>query len=123
MGLPHLRARPLFQPTGGTWAPLPPQTPRANALPGATLGLTTAPAARAEVAVTTVDLLAPMGLQVNAAGPLLVRADSAGHRIVAVNAPTSSISLIDGALWLADPLSGRVFALRPSKGLAPPPVE
>lgn len=43
----------------------------------------------------TVDLLAPLGLQVNAAGPLLVRLDPARDRLVVANTLSSSVTLID----------------------------
>lgn len=43
----------------------------------------------------TVDLLAPLGLQVNAAGPLLVRLDPARNRLVVANTLSSSVTLID----------------------------
>ncbi len=46
--------------------------------------------------VKTVDFLAPMGLTVNGAGPLLVKADAARNRIFLVNTLTSSVSVIDG---------------------------
>ena len=45
--------------------------------------------------VTKVDLLAPMGLQVNAAGPLLIRMDAERNRLVMANTLTSSVSFID----------------------------
>ncbi|MBS1241626.1 MAG: hypothetical protein H6R40_1053, partial [Gemmatimonadetes bacterium] len=47
--------------------------------------------------VKTVDFLSPMGLKVNGAGPLLVRADAARNRVLLVNTLTSSVSVIDGA--------------------------
>lgn len=53
--------------------------------------------ARPDVSVTTVDLLATMGLRVNAAGPILVAADDVRHRLVVANSLTSTISIIDGA--------------------------
>ena len=45
--------------------------------------------------VKTVDLLAPMGLKANAAGPLLVRMDAERNRLVMANTLTSSVSIID----------------------------
>jgi DNA-binding beta-propeller fold protein YncE len=45
--------------------------------------------------VKKVDLLAPLGLTVNAAGPLLVRMDEARQRLVVANTLTSSLTLID----------------------------
>lgn len=45
--------------------------------------------------VARVDLLAPMGLQVNAAGPLLVRMDAGRDRLVVANTLSSSLTLID----------------------------
>ncbi len=49
----------------------------------------------ADVAVREVDLLADTGIAVNAAGPLLVRADPARHRMVAADTLTSTITLVD----------------------------
>jgi YVTN family beta-propeller protein len=51
----------------------------------------------AEVNVTTYDLLRTAGLEVNAAGPMLVKADPARNRIVVVNAISSSLTIINGA--------------------------
>ncbi|MCX6553487.1 MAG: hypothetical protein NTZ12_00505, partial [Candidatus Aminicenantes bacterium] len=45
--------------------------------------------------VTKVDLLASLGLEVNAAGPLLVRMDAARHRLLVANTLSSSLTLID----------------------------
>ncbi len=45
--------------------------------------------------VTKVDLLAPMGLQINAAGPLLIKMDAERNRLVMANTLTSSVSVID----------------------------
>jgi DNA-binding beta-propeller fold protein YncE len=45
--------------------------------------------------VKRVDFLAGIGLQVNGAGPLLVRMDPARNRLVVANTLTSSVSLID----------------------------
>jgi DNA-binding beta-propeller fold protein YncE len=50
---------------------------------------------RAACEVIKVDLLAPLGLQVNGAGPLLVRMDPLRDRLVLANTLTSSVSLID----------------------------
>ena len=41
------------------------------------------------------DFLAPMGLQVNAAGPVLVVADPPRGRILAANANSSSFTVVD----------------------------
>ncbi len=49
----------------------------------------------AALKVTKVDLLAPIGLQVNAAGPLLIRIDAGRNRLVMANTLTSSVSVID----------------------------
>jgi len=46
--------------------------------------------------VKKVDFLAPMGLTVNGAGPLLVKADPARDRLVLVHTHTSSLSVIQG---------------------------
>lgn len=51
----------------------------------------------AEVRVTTVDLLADQGLEVNGAGPLLVMTDIERNRVIAPCTLSSSISIIDGA--------------------------
>lgn len=48
------------------------------------------------VQVKKVDFLAPMGLSVNGAGPLLVRADRVRNRVVLVHTNTSSLSIISG---------------------------
>ena len=45
--------------------------------------------------VRTVDFIEKMGLEVNGAGPLLVRMDAERGRVVLVNTNTSSVSLID----------------------------
>jgi DNA-binding beta-propeller fold protein YncE len=45
--------------------------------------------------VTKVDFLAPLGLKVNAAGPLLVRLDAPRQRLVVANTLSSSVTLID----------------------------
>ncbi len=45
--------------------------------------------------VKKVDLLAPLGLRVNGAGPLLVRMDPPRDRLVLANTLTSSVTLID----------------------------
>ncbi len=50
---------------------------------------------RAAYEVRKVDLLAPMGLQVNGAGPLLVRMDPLRDRLVLANTLTSSVTLIN----------------------------
>ncbi len=47
--------------------------------------------------ITRVDLLAPLGLKVNAAGPLLVRMDAVRNRLVVANTLSSSVTLIDCA--------------------------
>ncbi len=46
--------------------------------------------------ITRVDLLASLGLKVNAAGPLLVRMDAERNRLVVANTLSSSVTLIDG---------------------------
>ncbi len=46
--------------------------------------------------VKKVDFLAPLGLSVNGAGPLLVRADRVRNRVILVHTNTSSISIIAG---------------------------
>lgn len=60
--------------------------------------------------VRRADLLAPLGLTVNAAGPLLIGADPERGRIVLAYTQTSSLSLIDSASRKVTniPLSGRM---------------
>jgi len=62
-------------------------------------GLAAGPAsmtcAAADGTMKKVDLLAAAGLQVNAAGPLLVRMDTLRDRLVVANTLTSSVTLID----------------------------
>ena len=60
--------------------------------------------------VKTVDFLAPLGLKVNGAGPLLVKADATRNRVLLVNTLTSSVSVIDGATHAVAniPIGGRV---------------
>jgi len=50
---------------------------------------------RAEIRVTEVNFLESLGLDVNGAGPLLVKCDRAANRTILVNTYTSSITLID----------------------------
>jgi hypothetical protein len=45
--------------------------------------------------VTKVDLLTSLGLEINAAGPLLVRMDAARQRLIVANTLSSSLTLID----------------------------
>lgn len=68
------------------------------------------PSARAGAKVTTVDFLAPRKLRVNGAGPVLVKADPARHRIVLANTYTSSVSVIAGPDHQVSniPLAGRI---------------
>ncbi|MFH1177414.1 MAG: hypothetical protein V1750_08400 [Acidobacteriota bacterium] len=61
------------------------------------VGLATAAVAVQPEPVITVDLLRLAGVDVNGAGPLLVRADPPHNRIVLANTLTSSVSIIDGA--------------------------
>ena len=60
--------------------------------------------------VVEVDFLKDLGLEVNGAGPLLVKADPVRNRVVLVNTYTSSISLIDGASHAVEniPIQSRV---------------
>ncbi|MDD3643375.1 MAG: hypothetical protein PHQ19_07945, partial [Candidatus Krumholzibacteria bacterium] len=64
-----------------------------------------------EFAVDTVDLLAPLGLDVNAAGPVLVRMDVDRGRLVVANTLSSSLSVIDCASGAVKniPLGGRAY--------------
>ena len=50
----------------------------------------------AEITVKTIDFLSQVDVQVNAAGPLLVKADAKRNRIILANTLTSSISIISG---------------------------
>lgn len=54
-----------------------------------------APASPASPAVRKIDLAATLGLEVNAAGPLLVRLDEARNRLVVANTLSSTLTLID----------------------------
>lgn len=65
--------------------------------------------ARAEIAVSTVDLLAPIGLRFNAAGPVLVKMDEDRHRLVVANTLSSSLSVIECSTGAVRniPLDGR----------------
>ncbi|MBN2185368.1 MAG: hypothetical protein JW746_08580 [Candidatus Krumholzibacteriota bacterium] len=49
----------------------------------------------AGVSVTEVDFLAELGLEVNGAGPLLLRIDHQRHRLISVNTLSSSVTVID----------------------------
>ncbi len=51
----------------------------------------------ADPGITTVDFLEGAGVEINAAGPVLVQMDEGRNRLVAANTLTSSISLIDCA--------------------------
>jgi DNA-binding beta-propeller fold protein YncE len=50
----------------------------------------------ADLKVTEVDLLSTLGLNVNAAGPALLKTDVERNRVVVANTLSSSLSLIDG---------------------------
>jgi len=52
---------------------------------------------QAEITVTTVDFLKAVNLDVNAAGPMLVKVDAERNRILVANTLSSSVSIIDGA--------------------------
>lgn len=60
--------------------------------------------------VTEVDFLQPLGLDVNGAGPLLVKCDRASNRTVLVNTYTCSVTLIDGTDHRVDniPIASRI---------------
>jgi YVTN family beta-propeller protein len=70
------------------------------------------------VTVRTVDFLDPLGLTVNAAGPVLVQMDEARNRLIVANTLTSSLSIVDCRSGSVDniPLGGR--ALQHLKGEA-----
>ena len=51
---------------------------------------------QAEVSVKKIDFLSRYGLEVNGAGPLIVKTDVPRNRIILVNTNTSSISIING---------------------------
>jgi DNA-binding beta-propeller fold protein YncE len=65
----------------------------------------------AQAGVTTVDFLEVVGVDVNAAGPILVRMDEVHNRLIVANTLTSSLSVIDcGARTTRNiPLGGRAF--------------
>jgi DNA-binding beta-propeller fold protein YncE len=67
--------------------------------------------AAAGAGVATVDLLEAAGVEVNAAGPVLVRLDEARNRLVVANTLTSSLSVIDCSRGTVHniPLGGRAF--------------
>ena len=76
------------------------------------LALVTGPLCDAAGAgVTTVDFLEVAGVDVNAAGPVLVKLDQARNRLVVANTLTSSLSLIDcGTQSVTNiPLGSRAF--------------
>lgn len=64
-----------------------------------------------EVTVKTVDFLSEAGLEVNAAGPLLVLMDEGRDRLVVANTLTSSMSVIDCATRAVKniPIGGRAL--------------
>ena len=70
-----------------------------------------AASAAAELTVKSVDLLRPLNLSVNAAGPVLVQMDTLRQRLVIANTLTSSITLNDIHSWQVSniPLSGRAL--------------
>jgi DNA-binding beta-propeller fold protein YncE len=51
---------------------------------------------QAEYQVKKIDFLSRYGLDVNGAGPLVVKTDTTRNRIILVNTNTSSVSIIDG---------------------------
>ena len=61
--------------------------------------------------VKTVNFLSHYGIKVNAAGPLLVKADTARNRIILINTNSSSVSLIDGKNYFITniPIKNRVL--------------
>jgi len=71
-------------------------------------------------AARKIDLLATLGLKVNAAGPLLVRLDEARNRLVVANTLSSSLTLVDcaGAAVRNVPLAARVPQHLKSEALA-----
>lgn len=74
--------------------------------------LAVGPLGNAAVAkVTTVDFLNAAGVDINAAGPLLVRLDAARNRLIVANTLTSSLSVVDCATASVRniPLDGRAF--------------
>ncbi|UCE17684.1 MAG: hypothetical protein JSV84_12475 [Gemmatimonadota bacterium] len=52
--------------------------------------------AGAEISVKTVDFLKEIGVEINAAGPLLVQTDPSRNRVIVANTLSSSVSIIDG---------------------------
>ncbi|MGD8413130.1 MAG: hypothetical protein PVF33_02790 [Candidatus Latescibacterota bacterium] len=75
------------------------------------LALTAGPLRAATAGVTTVDFLDAVGVDVNAAGPVLVRMDEGRNRLIVANTLTSSISIVDcGAKTVRNiPVGGRAF--------------
>lgn len=61
--------------------------------------------------IRTVDFLKTQGLQINAAGPVLIRADTSHRRLIVANTLTSSISLINAADFSVTnvPIGGRAL--------------
>jgi DNA-binding beta-propeller fold protein YncE len=66
---------------------------------------------RSGAPVTTVDFLRDMGLQVNAAGPLLMQMDAGRNRLVVANTLSSSVTVIDCATHAVAniPIEGRAL--------------
>ena len=75
------------------------------------LFLSSALASASELTVKSVDLLRPLNLNVNAAGPVLVQVDTLRHRLVVANTLSSSITLNDLHTWqvVNIPLAGRAL--------------
>ncbi|HSG27342.1 MAG TPA: hypothetical protein VLA34_02590, partial [Candidatus Krumholzibacterium sp.] len=71
----------------------------------------TASAHAADIEVRKVDFLREAGLEVNGAGPVLVRADRARGRMIAFNTLSPSVSVIDCATGGVRniPVGGRAF--------------
>ena len=74
----------------------------------------------AEIEVTRIDMLAAESFDVNAAGPVLVRMDAPRGRIVAANANSSSLSIVDCATGAVTniPIGGRALQHLKDEALA-----
>ncbi|HQG44682.1 MAG TPA: hypothetical protein PLG50_03370 [bacterium] len=68
-------------------------------------------AGASELTVKCVDLLRPLNLQVNAAGPVLIQVDTLRHCLIAANTLTSSLTVNDLHTWqvVNIPLAGRAL--------------
>jgi DNA-binding beta-propeller fold protein YncE len=82
--------------------------------------LLTAAGAETDVSVRTIDIPGDMGLEVNAAGPVLVHMDTPRGRLVVANTLSSSVSIIDCATGAVVniPVGGRALQHLKSESIA-----